>query len=480
MRARLLLVPLFSVLVGTAAGAGLERRADESSSSESPKTSATNDSKTTSASASRSSSTDDNKTTSSSKTSDADVVVTSTKTVTGDVETVTSKTTVGSTKTVTVTSTKTKLETDTTTASGDVETSIVVVTTTVAGNAKRAVPEIPAATTAPAVLDGAFDLVRLAKRATSTEVVETTVAGKTTTVWETQSDEATTTKVVETEITSKVTITKNPDAASTTTITSTQTETSLNISTDVVTRTTTASSGASSTSSAGSGNSDGGNSGSNSGSDSGLSTGAKAGIGAGVGVAGLVLIIGLAWFCIRKRRDGADHDHDDLFPASEVPVGAGGARASTHTATMSHASISHQPSMSQSTAGGVYPTPARSPTFPNVAAEGYRGTAMGDGRSGYAKPEPYGAGYAKPEPYGSAYTRTSTGPSSMGSVQDAYAPPNRTSTYDSARGHEVDPANIGVASTSPIPHQYGTSGSRFSEMETNEQPYRPPYMDNVR
>ena len=57
-----------------------------------------------------------------------------------------------------------------------------------------------------------------------------------------------------------------------------------------------------------------------------LSTGAKAGIGAGAGVVGLAIIAGLAWFCFKKRRGGPKHDHDDMFGASEVPVGAAAAR----------------------------------------------------------------------------------------------------------------------------------------------------------
>ncbi|PKK50392.1 hypothetical protein CI102_9431 [Trichoderma harzianum] len=41
--------------------------------------------------------------------------------------------------------------------------------------------------------------------------------------------------------------------------------------------------------------------------------------------------------------------------------------------------------------------PGRTPVKP-VAPEGYRGTALGDGRAGYAKPEPYGSAYTSSSP----------------------------------------------------------------------------------
>ncbi|KAF4511982.1 hypothetical protein G6O67_001173 [Ophiocordyceps sinensis] len=74
--------------------------------------------------------------------------------------------------------------------------------------------------------------------------------------------------------------------------------------------------------------------------------------------------------------------------ASEVPVGGSGGRGP-----------GSQP-MSQSTAAGGYLGPSHSQHKPGATAEGYRGTAMGDGRAGYAN---------NLAPYGSAYTPSQGG-----------------------------------------------------------------------
>ncbi|ENH72899.1 hypothetical protein FOC1_g10009637 [Fusarium oxysporum f. sp. cubense race 1] len=123
--------------------------------------------------------------------------------------------------------------------------------------------------------------------------------------------------------------------------------------------------------------------------------GAKAGIGAGVGVAGLAIIAGLLWFCLRKRRNAKNKaEYDDVFGASEVPVGGrggGGAAAAAGTS----------PHMSQTTAAASTLAPSRNTT----KSEGYRGTALGDGRAGFAKPQQFGRSYMPVSPE-TNYSRT--------------------------------------------------------------------------
>ncbi|KAG6040622.1 hypothetical protein E4U41_007686 [Claviceps citrina] len=131
--------------------------------------------------------------------------------------------------------------------------------------------------------------------------------------------------------------------------------------------------------------------------DSGLSSGAKAGIGAGLGVAALIAI-GVFAFCLVQRRRSPKLDPDDLLgPSSEVPVGGGSAAGGSRSSRPMSQGLSSAP-------GAV---PGRSPILPNVQPEGYRGTAMGNGRAGYAKPETYPVSYG-PTRSMTSNTRNST------------------------------------------------------------------------
>lgn len=358
---------------------------------------------------------------------DDDTTVTVTTTVEGDGDTVSTKVTktITSTKVVTVTSTTFSTTTETRTDE-DTATTTVYETSTVwasSANAKRAIklaaqtlpvmqvdanpttPPVPAVTSA-GELD--LELVKkdaqpgphLAKRDTITVTNTVTEGGGSSTVVDTVTKTVVTTASTKTTTTNVVTETEQANASTTVTVTSTLTVTSTSVTTGVTTET---------------GAADDSGDGDESSSDDsgGLSTAAKAGIGAGVGVAGLAVIAGLAWFCLRKRRRGPKHNpDDDMFGASEVPVG--GAAAAAGSPARRTTPMSHQPSNS-----GAYAAVGRSPVKSSAAPEGYRGTAMGDGRAGYAKPDPYGAAYTRQ----SAISPTSPHTSSH--------PTNRTSTLGS-------------------------------------------------
>ncbi|GAO14937.1 uncharacterized protein UV8b_05105 [Ustilaginoidea virens] len=332
-------------------------------------------------------------------TPDNTVFLTATVTKQGEGSTVTSFTTVTVSTIITVTVTTTDIATTTVTRSGqDTATKVIYVTSTQVINAKRAVIEeevffalgpahVPAEPTPvrgvaefQAHLDP--DRVRqVDKRAVVTNYVTVTLGldgGVSTAV-------ATVTKVIRSttstlqRTTSYITTTVQVNAKTTLTVTST-----------IILKLTMVSTGAVETSTAapantaGSGNNSGGgggSSGSGSGGDGGLSTGAQAGIGVGVSVVGLAIVAGIVYLCMRRRR-GPKPDPDDLLgPSSEVPVGAGTAGSR------------HSRPMSQGLASAPGSVPNRNPMLPNVHLEGYRGTAMGDGRAGYAKPDPYGAAY---------------------------------------------------------------------------------------
>ncbi|KAL3951958.1 hypothetical protein ACCO45_013675 [Purpureocillium lilacinum] len=225
---------------------------------------------------------------------------------------------------------------------------------------------------------------QLLKRATITDTVTVTEGGSggstvvnsvTKTIRSTKSDVTTSTSIV--------TETEQANFKTTITVTSTLVVTSTSMSSgSVETETSTATGGAS-----------------NGGDSSGLSTGAKAGIGVGAGIAGLAIIGAIIFFCLRRRRSPKP-DHDDFMGASEVPVGP------------SHGGSSRTP-MSESTAVGSgvgaagYLAPGRNSVKHNTSPEGYRGTAMGDGRAGYAKPQPYGAAYAQTSPNATMTSRNS-------------------------------------------------------------------------
>lgn len=334
---------------------------------------------------------------------DTTVQVTRTVTQGGGGSTVSSTTTVSVSTVVTVSVTTTDIATTTVTSRDkDTATKTVYVTSTQIVNAKRAVEDDifvgdgPAlveaqATPAPVVLapqagNAWFQHVKNnQRRAVVTNFVTVTVGSgggdSTIVVTATRAIRSTTTTLIHT--TSFVTETEQANAKTTITTTSTIVLKLTQVSTGVIETST-----SSPTAGAGNGN--------NNNDDGGLSTGAKAGIGAGVGVAAL-LAIGAILFCCMKRRRSPKPDPDDLLgPSSEVPVGAaaGGSRSSR---PMSEG-------LSSSAPGAV---PRRSPVLPNVQPEGYRGTAMGDGRAGYAKPETYGAAYV-PTRSTTTNTRSST------------------------------------------------------------------------
>lgn len=342
---------------------------------------------------------------------DEDTTVTVTTTVSNEASTESSRVT----RTVTSTSTFIEVSTDretTTVTSRDQATATeteYTTTTITRSNEKRdlyliprtleadpteAVPITPAptATAVEELKREAQPGPNVFKRATVTETETVTEGnGGETTVVETITRTVVTVTTRQSTTTEVITETEQADASTTITTTRTFTVIVVTGGTSVFTEPETSTTGGSPAETSGSNNN-------NDNGGGGLSTGAKAGIGAGAGVAGLAIIAGLAWFCFRKRRGGSKPDHDDMFGSSEVPVGAAAAGASRP--------MTHQPSTSASY--------TRSPTLPNVAPEGYRGTAMGDGR----------AGYAKPEPYGSAYTR-----------QSAQAPPSSVSPVSPHTGY---------------------------------------------
>ncbi|KHO02092.1 uncharacterized protein MAM_01093 [Metarhizium album ARSEF 1941] len=376
----------WGLVLGLAFGAGASRlapRQNDATPTGSPRppptaTSTSGDNETSSTSSSSSSS--------SKESSDSTVFVTTTVTSSGAGSIVSETTTVTSSSVATVTVTTTDIPTTTITMSdGDTSTKTVFVTSTQTVNLKRSVDGVlrhigegPALvdaqpTTAPSgsATQAAYlgaERIRLGKRAVVTSTVTVTVGGgggATTTVVQTvtKNVRSTTTSLV--HVTSWITETYQANAKTTVTITST-----------IVTKLTLVSTGMATSTSIPTGSPNPANS--NSDSDgSGLPTAAKAGIGVGAGVAGLAIVGALLWFCTRRRR-GPKPDPDDLLgPSSEVPVGAGGSRPMSQRLTSAPGSAPH-----------------RSPILPNVQPEGYRGTAMGDGRAGYAKPEPYGAAYA--------------------------------------------------------------------------------------
>lgn len=371
--------------------------------------------------------TDDSTTESSPTTTDSgDTTITRTVTVTdADAKTVSRQTTVMRTITSTVLVTSTAFETTTVTSSdAETATRTVYTTTTVWANEKRAlnlaprtiggeelIVEVPAPTitSVPESFNNEHYGLRafrrgLEKRATITRLVTVTVGEDSdTTVVNTIARTVISTVSRETEVTRTITETEQAGARTTVTSTGTLTITSTRVTTGVVQTVTVASSGDYGSAGTGVPESDNNNNSSSSGGDGGLSTGAKAGIGAGAGVAGLLIIGALIWFCVKKRRnDKHKAEYDDVFGSSEVPVGG---PVSGGTA----------PNMSQVTPTTASSTlaPSRNPTKGSTP-EGYRGTALGDGRAGFAKPQPYGRAYMPASPE-TNYSRT-TGGDNMGGV----------------------------------------------------------------
>ncbi|KAG5940412.1 hypothetical protein E4U59_002446 [Claviceps monticola] len=347
---------------------------------------------------------------------DTTILATRTITLPDSGNIVTSTTTVFSSLLVTVTVTTTDIATTTVTSrDNETATKTVYVTSTQIVNAKRAVEEDliyvgdgPAqveaqATPVPAVLPPRADHSGLQRRALVTNFVTVTVGSgggdSTVLVTATRVIKSATTTLVHT--TSFVTETEQANAKTTLTTTATIILKLTQVSIGAVETSTSTPTGTP----ASSGNNGNKNDGNN---DSGLSTGAKAGIGAGVGVAALAAIGALAFCFIRRHRNPRPDPDDLLGPSSEVPVGVGSTPGPR----------SRPMSQGLSSTPGV--APRRSPMLPNVQPEGYRGTAMGDGRAGYAKPETYGSSYG---PTRSATTNTANSAWSHGDQLPSHPTP---------------------------------------------------------
>ncbi|KJZ76800.1 hypothetical protein HIM_03677 [Hirsutella minnesotensis 3608] len=329
----------------------------------------------------------------------ADTTVTRTVTVTGGGDA--STTTTFNVVTSTVTTTTTFFSTEFITSNGETATSTIYVTSTEivdqkvrrtldAGLAPRTAAPAPApAEPTPALhLDQRAragpeaDLRRrrviLFKRATVTVTSTTTVGGGNSVVTVTGSSTFVT--ILPTVITNVITSTVFANARTTVTTTSVIKITSTRVAL-------TAPDGSATTIGSNGGGVSGVSGNSRSGDDGdGLSSGAKAGIGVGVGAVGLAFLAAIG-FCVWRRRRNPKPVHDDFMGASEVPVG-GPSGSTGHDARP----------MSETTSAGGYlaATPSHSLKKHGASPEGYRGTAMGDGRAGYAQPASYGAAYATP------------------------------------------------------------------------------------
>ncbi|KAF5017179.1 hypothetical protein F66182_10921 [Fusarium sp. NRRL 66182] len=389
-------------------------------------------------------------------TSAGDVTVTRTTTVTdSDARTVSRQTTVLRTITSTVVVTSTAFETETVTSDAETATETEYVTSTRWANERRAVDlaprtvggeefMAPIARRAPEITTIPADFVPerygeeyglrafrrglLHKRATVTEFVTVTEGDDTdTTIFNTISRTVISTVSRETEITSTITETEAAGASTTVTVTSTLVVTSTRVTTGVVRTATVAPSGEYGP--AGTGGADSDDSDGSSGSSSGgLSTGAKAGIGAGAGVAGLVILGGLLWFCLKRRSNKQKNaEYDDVFGASEVPVGGGGGAAGTSP---------HMAQVSPVTAASNL-TPARNTT--TSSNEGYRGTALGDGRAGFAKPQQFGRSYMNVSPE-TNYSRPSD--QALSAVSPATGYTELASDSAATKWHQTNAAEI--------------------------------------
>ncbi|KEY68020.1 hypothetical protein S7711_08379 [Stachybotrys chartarum IBT 7711] len=367
---------------------------------------------------------------------DEDTTVTRTTTVQGEADTVTRQTTVDRTSTRTQTVTSTEFSTTTVTnEDAETATSTVRETTTVWERRRRdlaidlaprtAVPTVsyPAWAPVPTTTEDALQLRdnTFGKRDTITVVRTVTDGGNDgTTVVQTATRVVFTTVEEEETTTSVITSTVQVNARTTTTITQTLTVTSTSVSTGQLETSTQSSQ---ETSGAGSGG--GGN------DDSGLSTGEQVGIGVGVGVGGLLLLGLVGWWFLRRRR-GSKPDHDDLIGASEVPVGPSGGHSSSGAGGVN-------PGMAEHNTAAAFLAPNRTAgNKPPFSQEGYRGTAMGDGRAGYAKPVPYGAAYAgaggtNSTSPGTAYSQPTNRSSTLIGDQ---LPPHPSPPHSAELGHD--------------------------------------------
>ncbi|KAF4974488.1 hypothetical protein FZEAL_8615 [Fusarium zealandicum] len=435
--------------------------------------------------------TDDTTSADETTTADGDTTVTRTTTVTdANVKTVSRETTVMRTITSTVVVTSTTFKTTTVTSSdAKTATETIYETSTKWANEKRAlnfapqtigfprdlvvdaVPTITAVPEVDHVEEYGFGALRrglLHKRATITEMVTITEGEDSDkTVFDTVSRVVISTVTSQSKVTKTITETEQADASTTVSTTITLTVTSTRVTTNVIRTATVAPSGE-----YGPAGTDGADSGStgdsgSSGADEGLSTGAKAGIGAGCGVVGLAAIGAAIWFCLKKRRNSKNKaEYDDVFGSSEVPV----------SGPMRGGAAPNMDQVSPLTANSTL-APSRNPTK-GSNPEGYRGTALGDGRAGFAKPAPYGRSYMPVSPE-TNYARTSPGGyehGSQGSPQHAAAemnnPANNTAELasDSAatRWHQNDAAEIDGNQVSSA----RGSAPPANVFEMPDQPYR--------
>lgn len=346
--------------------------------------------------------------------SGGDTTVYITHTVTADAKS-TKTTFIGSTSVKTLTDTSTTYTTRTVTSSDQETATKTVWSTTTVQIDKRTAPAVypgpTPAITSPVALNN------LAKRATTTSTTTVTVTPSAAVV--TVSSDVVSTTVTTTVITSTDVETAQANAKTTTTVTSTRT-----VSAIVVTQTTSVTD-STSTSNPGKGGGGGG-----------LSTGAKAGIGAGVGAVGLAVIGALLFFCCRGRNRSPKADPDMMAGASEVPVGPSGGRP------MSHAS------------SGLRNPQIRTPVRPS-APEGYRGTAMGDGRAGYAKPESYGSSYNP--------SRSTT----------LTSPPRNSGGADALPEHPTPESNNAMVAAA-VPHLGSPAVSNVSPAPSKPEVVAPP------
>lgn len=429
-------------------------------------------------------------TTTDAPTSDSgDTTVTRTTTVAGDGDSVTSRTTTLVTKNSVIWVTSTVFETTTVTSrDADTATKTVYETTTSWANEKRALDLAPRtvgpeyfevearATDVPSITQinwEDLELVRpnlqrhandqkhqLQKRATITQLVTVTADGDASTLVDTVTKTVISTVTSNTKVTSTVTETEQADAKTTVTTTSTLTVVSTRITTGVVVTVTEATGTLEPAGTSTAGSDSDSSSSSGSGSSSGLSTGAKAGIGVGAGLGGLALIGLIAWLLFRRRNRGPKPDPDDMFGASEVPVGG-------------PVSGSNAPMSQHSTSAAGYLSPTRASSKPSTTAEGYRGTAMGDGRAGYAKPQTFGSAYAPVSPE-TQYSRPAYSP--------GHTPDDSLPEHPSPMDHSVELGNDGTAarwhqsnaaemdSTPARPHTTSPPPQNVYEMPS--QPYR--------
>lgn len=436
---------------------GDNESSDSSSSDESSASSSGSDPSETSSS---SDDTGDNSTTDG---GDEDSTVFRTETVTdGNADTITRKTTKTNTSTFTVVVISTVFDTTTVTSRDqDTATKTVYETSTVIKKDKRdydfaprtidlpQVDAVPTQEAAPTVSGADWDRLEMAryrmqrdnvlnKRATVTEVETVTVGDDSeTTVLNTVTREVIVTRSTVRTTTKMVTETEQADAKTTKTVTSTLTVTSTGVSTGQTSVRTSGGDGEASK-----------NGSKDSTEDSGLSTGAKVGIGIGAGVGALAIIGALIFFCLRRRRRNSKHDDDIFGGSSEVPVGA----PVSSSTPMSHEAATHH----AAAAGLLSPHGRAAPA--KTSPEGYRGTAMGDGRAGYAKPEPYGAAYTQP---------SSTSPTNRSSTlnsSNAFSP--HTQTMSSMGGADSLPSHPAPNDTTEM--GYGAGAGRWQQPGATE------------